>query len=132
MSCYTQAAVEWAMKVQGVILRALSGELSWIQVADILGLSARTVRRLRDARCRRLLQGRLVFTPRELDSGSPRSRAPATFARSSPASQVCKRCGGPNGIRYPLQPCRFTESSTAGPRNRRAGGPGGGRGLGDL
>ncbi len=47
MSCYTQAAVEWAMKVQDVILRALSGELSWIQVADILGLSARTVRRLR-------------------------------------------------------------------------------------
>ena len=41
MSCYTQAAVEWAMKVQDVILRALSGELSWIQVADILGLSAR-------------------------------------------------------------------------------------------
>ena len=47
MSCYTQAAVEWAMKVQDVILRALSGELSWIQVADILGLSARPVRRLR-------------------------------------------------------------------------------------
>ena len=47
MSCYTQAAVEWAMKVQDVILRALSGELSWIQVADILGLSARPVRRRR-------------------------------------------------------------------------------------
>jgi transposase len=34
---YIAAAVEWA----------LSGELSWIQVAEILGLSARTVRRLR-------------------------------------------------------------------------------------
>jgi transposase len=47
MSCYTRAAVERAMKVQEVILRALSGELTWIQVADILGVSARTVRRLR-------------------------------------------------------------------------------------
>jgi transposase len=44
---YTAAAVEWAMKVQEVIVRALSGQLSWIQVAEILGLSARTVRRLR-------------------------------------------------------------------------------------
>jgi transposase len=44
---YTAAAVEWAMKVQEVLLRALSGELSWIQVAEILGVSARTVRRLR-------------------------------------------------------------------------------------
>jgi transposase len=44
---YTRAAVERAMKVQEVILRALSGALTWIQVADILGVSARTVRRLR-------------------------------------------------------------------------------------
>jgi DNA-binding transcriptional ArsR family regulator len=44
---YTAAAVEWAMKVQELVLRALSGELTWIQVADILGLSARTVRRWR-------------------------------------------------------------------------------------
>jgi hypothetical protein len=44
---YTAAAVEWAMKVQEVLLRALSGELSWIQAAEILGVSARTIRRLR-------------------------------------------------------------------------------------
>ena len=44
---YTQAAVERAMKVQEVILRALSGRQSWLQVADVLGLSPRTVRRLR-------------------------------------------------------------------------------------
>src|SRR5919201_5845853 len=44
---YTQAAVERAMKVQEVILRALSGRQSWLQVADVLGVSARTVRRLR-------------------------------------------------------------------------------------
>src|SRR5215831_15850705 len=44
---YTRAAVERAMKVQEVILRALSGRQSWLQVADVLGVSARTVRRLR-------------------------------------------------------------------------------------
>jgi transposase len=44
---YTQAAVERAMKVQEVILQALSGRQSWLQVADVLGVSPRTVRRLR-------------------------------------------------------------------------------------
>ena len=44
---YTRAAVERAMKVQEVILRARSGRQSWLQVADILGVSPRTVRRLR-------------------------------------------------------------------------------------
>ena len=44
---YTRAAVERAMKVQEVILRAMSGRQSWLQVADVLGLSPRTVRRLR-------------------------------------------------------------------------------------
>ena len=44
---YTRAAVERAMKVQEVILRALSGRQTWLQVADVLGLSPRTVRRLR-------------------------------------------------------------------------------------
>ena len=44
---YTRAAVEQAMKVQEVIWRALSGRQSWLQVADVLGVSPRTVRRLR-------------------------------------------------------------------------------------
>jgi transposase len=44
---YTRAAVERAMKVQEVILQALSGRQSWLQVADVLGVSPRTVRRLR-------------------------------------------------------------------------------------
>jgi transposase len=44
---YTQAAVERVMKVQEAILRALSGRQSWLQVADVLGVSPRTVRRLR-------------------------------------------------------------------------------------
>jgi transposase len=44
---YPPGAVERAMKVQEVILRAIAGQLSWIQAAEILGCSARSVRRLR-------------------------------------------------------------------------------------
>src|SRR5438034_1146370 len=44
---YTQAAVERAMKVHEVLMQALNGRQPWIQVAEVLGVSARTVRRLR-------------------------------------------------------------------------------------
>ena len=44
---YPQAAVGRAMKVQEVILRAIDGKLSWVQAADILGYSPRTIRRIR-------------------------------------------------------------------------------------
>jgi transposase len=44
---YPPGAVERAMKVQEVILRAIAGQLSWIQAAEILDCSARTIRRLR-------------------------------------------------------------------------------------
>src|SRR5207244_6388980 len=44
---YSLKAVEWAMRIQEVILRALSGQQTWLQAADVLGLSPRTVRRLR-------------------------------------------------------------------------------------
>src|SRR5499427_10127297 len=44
---YAVGAVERAMKVQEVILRALSGQLTWLQAADILGRSPRSIRRLR-------------------------------------------------------------------------------------
>jgi transposase len=45
-------AVERAMKVQEVILKALSGKLTWPQAADILGRSPRSIRRLRLAYAR--------------------------------------------------------------------------------
>ena len=41
------AAVERAMKMQEVIVRALSGALTWIQAAEILGMHPRTLRRWR-------------------------------------------------------------------------------------
>jgi transposase len=44
---YAPGAVERAMKAQEVIVRALAGEMTWIQAAEILGLSPRSVRRWR-------------------------------------------------------------------------------------
>src|SRR5262252_10380060 len=44
---YARSVVERAMKVQEVIMRALAGQLTWIQAAEILGCSPRTIRRLR-------------------------------------------------------------------------------------
>src|SRR5436309_1657324 len=44
---YTQAAMERAMKVHEVFMQALNGRQPWIHVAEVLGVSARTVRRLR-------------------------------------------------------------------------------------
>ena len=47
MESYPRAAVERAMKVQEVILRAIAKKITWFQAAEIAGLSARHVRRLR-------------------------------------------------------------------------------------
>jgi transposase len=44
---YLADAMERVMKVQQVILRAMSGALTWPQAADILGRSARSIRRMR-------------------------------------------------------------------------------------
>ncbi len=43
---YAKAAMERAMKVQEVILRAISKQIHWFEAAKILGLSARQLRRL--------------------------------------------------------------------------------------
>lgn len=42
-----RVAVERAMRMQEVILRALSGAISWLQAADILGVHPRSLRRWR-------------------------------------------------------------------------------------
>jgi transposase len=44
---FAAAAVERAMKLQEVLMRALSGTISWLQAADIVGLHPRSVRRWR-------------------------------------------------------------------------------------
>ena len=45
---YSAAAWERAMRMQDVILRAISGELHWFQAADILGMTPRNLRRWRE------------------------------------------------------------------------------------
>jgi len=45
---YPDAAWERAMKLQDVMLKALSGELHWFRAAEILGMSPRSLRRWRE------------------------------------------------------------------------------------
>lgn len=45
---YSQAAWERAMRMQDVILRAMSGEIHWFQAADILGMTPRNLRRWKE------------------------------------------------------------------------------------
>jgi transposase len=45
---YPEAVWERAMKVQEIIMKALTGELHWYRAADILGFSPRTLRRWRE------------------------------------------------------------------------------------
>src|SRR5258708_32854671 len=48
MISYTKAAMERAMKVQEVILRAMAKKITWWQAAEILGISDRHMRRWRE------------------------------------------------------------------------------------
>jgi transposase len=48
MGTYPDAAVERAMKIQEVLLRAMSGQFSWVQAAEIIGVSDRQMRRWRE------------------------------------------------------------------------------------
>ena len=47
MGRYPARAVERAMKIQEVILRAVSGQILWLQAAEIIGISDRSMRRWR-------------------------------------------------------------------------------------
>src|ERR1700740_1557378 len=48
MEFYSRAAVERAMKVQEVILRAVARKITWWQAAEIIGISDRQMRRWRE------------------------------------------------------------------------------------
>jgi transposase len=48
MEAYPRAAVERAMKVQEVILRAMAKKITWCQAAEIIGISERSMRRWRE------------------------------------------------------------------------------------
>ena len=45
MKLYTEAAMERAMKIQEVILRAMARKITWWQAAEIIGISDRQMRR---------------------------------------------------------------------------------------
>ncbi len=45
MRFYSEAAMERAMKIQEVILRAMAKRISWWQAAEIIGISDRQMRR---------------------------------------------------------------------------------------
>jgi len=48
MDSYSQAAMERAMKVQEVILRAMAKKITWWEAAEIIGISDRSMRRWRE------------------------------------------------------------------------------------
>src|SRR6201997_1297873 len=48
MDFYSKAAMERAMKIQEVILRAMAGKITWFQAAEILGITDRQMRRMRE------------------------------------------------------------------------------------
>lgn len=71
------AALERAMKIQEVIMRALSGTITWLQAADILGLDPRSVRRWRaryDAGGRVALYDRRCLRPSRRKAPAPEVR----------------------------------------------------------
>jgi hypothetical protein len=45
MNCYPMAALEWTMRIQEVILRALAKKITWWQAAEIIGITDRQMRR---------------------------------------------------------------------------------------
>ena len=47
MESYPKAAMERAMKIQEVILRAMAKRINWWQASEIIGISDRQMRRWR-------------------------------------------------------------------------------------
>ena len=70
---YAESEWERVMRVQEVMMRALSGEIHWFQAADILGVDVRTMRRWREQFER---NGCHALFDRRREMPSPR-RAPA-------------------------------------------------------
>jgi hypothetical protein len=47
MSIYSPAAVERAMKLHEVLVKAIAGKMTWLQAAEVMGVRPRTMRRWR-------------------------------------------------------------------------------------
>ena len=96
---YCPAAVERAMKVHEVILRALSGQLTWLQAADILGRSPRSIRRLRlmyeRYGCDALLDRRRQTPSPKRAKVAEVERLLGCIGSTTPASMSGTSCAGP-------------------------------------
>ena len=75
---YPESEWERAMRVQEVMMRALSGEVHWFQAADILGVDVRTMRRWREKFER---NGCHALFDRRKQMPSPRRAPPAEVER---------------------------------------------------
>jgi transposase len=75
---YAESVWERAMTTHEVVLRAMSGEIHWFRAADILGISARTMRRWRERFERNGFHG---FFDRRRRTPSPRRAPPAALER---------------------------------------------------
>ena len=75
MDWYRRVAMERAMKIQEVILRAVAKRITWWQAAEIIGVSDRTMRRWKE---RYEEQGYDGLYDRRLGKPSPRRVALAT------------------------------------------------------
>jgi transposase len=75
---YAESVWERAMQVQEVVFRAMAGEIHWFRAADILGVSARTMRRWRE---RYEERGPDAFFDRRRDTPSRRRASGADLAQ---------------------------------------------------
>ncbi len=89
MGTYPDAAVERAMQVQEVLLRAMSGQVSWWQAAEILGISDRSMRRWRERLEKDGYDG-LFYRQRQLTE-RPRSDTATPVTSPNPALSPMSR-----------------------------------------
>ena len=82
MDFYSKAAMERAMKIQEVILRAMARKITWFQAAEILGFSDRHLRRIRE-RYQEFGYDGLFDNPKTQAFGFPDGRAHFGKSKSS-------------------------------------------------
>jgi hypothetical protein len=91
---FAPAAVERTMKVQEVLMQAITGQLTWLQAEDILGWQPRTLRRWRGRYRQRGCDG---LWDRRRQQPSPRCAPVAEVARITRPYR--ERYGGFNASR---------------------------------
>jgi hypothetical protein len=93
METYPRAAVERAMKIQEVILRAVAKKINWTQAGEIIGLRERQMRRWKQ---RYQEFGYDGLFDRRLGKPSPK-RVPLATVRFNPSGK--RSCANPAPMR---------------------------------